>query len=305
MNSSPSTNPRILLLSGILWALSAILCWGAMFPVADALMEDDSLLPASIGMLRYLLAAPILFILGCSLQGTRAMLPSLRQALQLALLGLIGSATMALLLFIAQRTISPINASLLESYVPIQVLLLGLCSGHHASLRTLTSITLGFLGTLLVLNVITPHGLQLQSLQFGDLLIFLSGLCWAIYTAYGRPLAMRLGGLCFTTWTVLFGGLWLLLYHALCGTAPTLPAPTNLTAWCFILFLAVFPTGVAFYGWNQAQKSVPLTHLSFMEYFTPLVAAAASALLGRGTPTPFQWLGIAIVIASATLLPKK
>ena len=60
-------------------------------------------------------------------------------------------------------------------------------------------------------------------------------------------------------------------------------------------------SGVAFCGWNEAQKTLPLGRLSFLEYFTPLVAALCAVLfLGEGV-TPWQWLGIAVVIASARL----
>lgn len=286
---------------GYLWAFAAILCWGAMFPVSDTLMKNGTLLPASIGMLRYLIATPVLLGVGCALRGRRAMFPDrLRDWLFLAVLGLIGSAAMALLLFIAQKTIAPVNASLLESYVPMQVLLLGFLTGRGTSLRQFASIVVGFFGTLLVLRAIDGHGLQLGALQWGDLLIFLSGLCWSVYTAWGRPLATRLGGLVFTTWTVFFGGLWLLLYHAVLGRVPTLPQGG--VEWGCVLFLALFPTGIAFFGWNEAQKTVSLAHLSFLEYFTPLVAALCSVAFCPGYAiTPWQWLGIAIVIASERL----
>ena len=290
--------------TGYLWASAAVFCWGAMFPVGDALMKDGSLLPSSVGMLRYLIAAPVLFGIGCLLHGRRAMLPSsFRDLLLLCVLGLVGGAAMAQLLFVAQRTVSAVNASLLESYVPVQVALLGLLEGRRLGPRRIASIALGFLGTLLILRAIDAGGIQLEALRRGDLLIFLSGLCWSVYTAWGRGLATRLGGLAFTTWTVFFAGLWLLLLHVPMHAVPTLPH--NATEWACILFLAIFPTGIAFFGWNEAQKSVPLPHLSFMEYFTPFVAALCAVAFRHDTVTAWQWLGIAIVIASAALQERR
>ncbi len=285
---------------GYAWALAAVVCWGAMFPVGDTLMKDGALAPASVGMWRYLFATPVLLGVGCLVRGPRAMFP--RRASDwalLAALGLVGAAAMALLLFLAQETIPSVNASLLEAYVPIQVLLLGFLAGKGARPRQIASVALGFVGTLLVLRALDGSGLRLGALRFGDLLIFLSGLCWSVYTAWGRGLATRLGGLVFTTWTVFFGGVWLGLHHLARGTVPTLPA-TGLQ-WGCVLFLALFPTGIAFFGWNEAQKTVPLARLSFLEYFTPLVAALCAVLfLGEGV-TAWQWLGIAVVIASAKL----
>jgi len=285
-----------------LWAWAAIFCWGVMFPVGDLLMKEGAMPPASVGMSRYLLASPILFAAGFALRG-RAMVPrGARDWLALAGLSLVGSAAMAQLLFVAQGTVASVNASLLEAYVPMQVLVLAMLGGARTTWRHVASVALGFAGCLLVLRALDGSGLRLGALSRGDLLVFLSGLCWAVYTAWGRPVARRLGGLPFTAWTVLFGGLWLLAYQLAAG-APVVPPRTGLE-WRCILFLAVFPTGVAFLGWNEAQKGVPLSHLSFLEYVPPLVAAATGALFFRERIDAWQWLGIAVVILSARLLPR-
>ena len=285
-----------------LWAAAAIVCWGVMFPVGDLLMKEGAMAPASVGMSRYLLASPILFAAGFALRG-RAMWPhGARDWLALAGLGLVGSAAMAQLLFVAQKSVASVNASLLEAYVPMQVLLLGMLGGAKASWRHVASVAFGFAGSLFVLRALDGSGLRLDALSRGDLLVFLSGLCWAVYTAWGRPLARRLGGLPFTAWTVLFGGLWLLGWQLANGTDVT--PPRSRLEWGCVLFLSVFPTGIAFLGWNEAQKGVSLAHLSFLEYFPPLVAAVAGVLLFREAITPWQWLGIAVVILSARLLPR-
>ena len=296
----PSRRPAFQTLSGYLWALAAVFFWGAMFPVGDFLMKSETLHPASVGMLRYLIATPVLLGIGCLRLGPRAMLPaSARDWLLLCVLGLVGGAAMAQLLFMAQRTIASVNASLLEAYVPIQVVLLGLLEGKRIGARRLASIAFGFLGTLLILRALDGEGLQLGALRRGDLLIFLSGLCWSIYTAWGRGLARRLGGLAFTAWTVFFAGLWLLLLHAPLGIVPTLPH--RAAEWGGVLFLALLPTSVSFFGWNEAQKTVPLAHLSFLEYFTPFVAAVCAVAFRHDVITAWQWIGIAVVIASAAL----
>ena len=285
-----------------LWAAAAIVCWGVMFPVGDLLMKEGAMAPASVGMSRYLLASPILFAAGFALRG-RAMWPhGARDWLALAALGLVGSAAMALLLFRAQELVPSVNASLMEAYVPMQVLILAMLGGARTTWRHVAGIALGFAGCLLVLRALDGSGLRLAALSRGDLLAFLSSACWAVYTAWGRPLARRLGGLPFTAWTVLFGGLWLLAWQFAAEGGAAVPR-TGLE-WRCILFLAVFPTGVAFLGWNEAQKGVSLAHLSFLEYFPPLVAAIAGVLFFGEAITAWQWLGIAVVILSARLLPR-
>lgn len=285
-----------------LWAAAAVVCWGVMFPVGDLLMKEGAMPAASVGTARFLLASPILFAAGFARLG-RAMVPhGFRDWATLALLGLVGSAAMAQLLFLAQERVPAVNASLMEAWVPMQVLVLAMLGGAKTTWRHVAGIAVGFAGSLLVLRALDGSGLRLGVLSRGDLFVFLSGVCWAVYTAWGRPLARRLGGLPFTAWTVLFGGLWLLAWQLASGGAIAVPR-TGLE-WRCVLFLAVFPTGVAFLGWNEAQKGVSLAHLSFLEYFPPLVAALAGVLFFRERITAWQWLGIAVVILSARLLPR-
>ena len=289
-------------LSAWLWAAAAVVCWGVMFPVGDLLMKEGSMPPAAVATSRYLIAAPILFAAGFARHGRLMMPRGAREWLALAALGLVGSAAMALLLFRAQELVPSVNASLMEAYVPMQVLVLAMLGGARTTWRHVAGIALGFAGCLLVLRALDGSGLRLGALSRGDLFAFLSSACWAVYTAWGRPLARRLGGLPFTAWTVLFGGLWLLAWQFAAEGGPAVPS-TGLE-WRCVLFLAVFPTAVAFLGWNEAQKGVSLAHLSFLEYFPPLVAAIAGVLFFGEEITAWQWLGIAVVILSARLLPR-
>lgn len=303
MNRTARADGRRASVAAWLWAAAAVVCWGVMFPVGDLLMKEGSMSPASVGTARFLMASPILFAAGFATRG-RAMVPrGLRDWAVLAVLGLVGSAAMSWLLFLAQERVAAVNASLMEAYVPMQVLVLAMVCGAKTSWRHVAAVAIGFGGCLLVLRAVDGSGLRLGAISSGDLFVFLSGLCWAAYTAWGRPLARRLGGLPFTAWTVLFGGLWLLLWQIASGAGVS-PPRTGLE-WRCTLFLAVFPTGVAFLGWNEAQKGVPLPHLSFLEYFPPLVAAATGVAFFGEKVTALQWLGIAVVILSSRLLPRE
>ncbi len=293
MSASPRPSPMI----GIAWALLAIFGWGLMFPVGRVLMASRALSPESVAAGRYLLAAPLLFALSFLRVGRRTFPSRLRDWPLLAFWGLVGSALMAWLLFCAQRTIPVVNASLLEAWVPLLVMMVGLFLGDAFSLRRLAAIALGFLGVLLVLRILGPGGFRLQTLRSGDLLILLSGLCWSLYTVFGGPLVRRLGALPFTAWTVLFGGLWLLgaslLFHR------PLALPADARQWLFLGILALCPTALSFFAWNEAQRHLPLDRLAFLEYFTPIVAALLG-LLWPGEPvSPLQWLGMAVILLSS------
>ncbi len=284
---------------GYLWGLLSEFLWGSMFPVGTAVMTSGEVSAPVLGMLRYLVAGAAMIPLGCFLYGRRTMFRLRpRDWLTLAALGFVGATLMAWLLFAAQKTISSLNASLLESYVPLLVLLISLFSGRRFSLREVAGILLGFFGTLLVLRAVTADGLQIRFLGRGDLLILLSSLSWAVYTLWGRPLARRLGGFVFTAWTCLFGGIGFLLVALLSGPVVIPSSPKILLA---AIYLGLFPAALAYFGWNEAQKYLDVSRLSFLEYFTPLVAAVFGLLFLREGVTVLQWTGIAVIILSARL----
>lgn len=292
-NPSPRTSSIV----GVAWALLAIFGWGLMFPVGRVLMASRALSPESVAAARYLLAAPLLFALSFLRAGRRTFPPRLRDWPLLAFWGLVGSALMAWLLFCAQRTVPVVNASLLEAWVPLLVMLIGLPLGDSFSLRRLAAIAIGFLGVLLVLRILAPSGFRLDALRGGDLLILLSGLCWSLYTVFGGPLVRRLGALPFTAWTVLFGGLWIVAASLLFRRP--LALPPDATSWFFVGVLALCPTALSFFAWNEAQRHLPLPRLAFLEYFTPVVAALLG-LLWPGEPvSPAQWLGMLLILLSS------
>ena len=286
-------------LIGYLWAFLAVFFWGIMFPVGRFLMGRGVMEPSVVAMSRFLGAFPLLLAIGWIIYRKKMFPKAGRDWLWMILLGLVGAAMMSELLYVAQRTIPTLNASLLEAYVPVQVMILSFLGGTKPTKNQLVSILVGFLGTMLVLRVVDGSGLRLTSLTLGDLLIFLSGLCWAIYTACGRPVANRLGGYVFATWTILFGGLWLLAYNLVTGVSMRMP--TWRVDWYCVAFLALGPTALSFLGWNQAQKKISLSQLSFMDYFPPLIAAIFGLVFLKEDVTLWQWIGIVIVILSARL----
>lgn len=297
MTTPPASRTSVV--AGLAWGLLAILGWGLMFPVGRVLMSTRALSPETAVAGRYLLAAPLLFALSCLRCGRRTLPSRFLDWPLLAFWGLVGSALMAWLLFRAQTTVSVVNASLLEAYVPLLVMLVAIPLGDAFSLRRLAAVALGFLGVLLVLRILTSSGLRLGALRFGDLLILLSGLCWSLYTVFGRPLVRRLGALPFTAWTVLFGGLALLAVSLLSRRPLALPATPR--DWALLVFLALCPTSLSFFAWNEAQRHLPLHRLAFLEYFTPIVAALLG-LVWPGEPvTPLQWLGMAVICLSSFL----
>jgi len=282
----------------------AVFLWGVMFPVGTELMADGRIAPMVLGFWRYAIASAALLVLAAAATPAGKRLP--RRAgdwAACALFGLVGATAMCGLLFKAQETVSSLNASLLEAYVPILVMLLLRPATGPLPWRRRLAVLLGLAGTLLVLQAVTLEGVQLEKLGLGDLWIFLSGLSWAVYTAFASPVSKRLGPLVFTAWSAVFGAAGFMAFVLAGGGSLALPAEARI--WGMVAFLALGPAACAYWAWNAAPKYIPVNSLAFLEYFAPVVAAAA-AWAARGEPVSWlQAAGLAVILVAARLQTKE
>ena len=276
---------------GIGWALVSVFFWGTMFPVGRFLVAGGRVDPAVLGLHRFAIGGAVLFGAGTLICRERMFQLRRDDWLRLPFQGLVGAALMALFLFIAQ----------LEAIVPLQIFVIGLCCGRRGSLLQFAGLAAGFIGCLLVLRILSADGIALKSLKFGDLLIFLSGLCWAVYTVWGREASNRLGGWVFSSWTVLWGAAWLGVY--LCFQPGPLRWPSGWISWGWVIYFAIGPTALAFYGWNRAQHYISLALLGLNEYFVPMLAAAFGFLFLGERITPLQLLGSVVIVGAVLIEP--
>ena len=300
MEHFPAMKAASAAIKGHALGILAIVLWGVMFPVGTELMADGRISPMALGFWRYALASLALLPLSALAAPPGKRCP--RRAgdfAACAAFGLVGATAMCGLLFKAQETVSSLNASLLEAYVPILVMLLLRPVTGPLPWRKWFAVVLGLAGTMLVLQAVTLDGVRLSRLGIGDFHIFLSGLSWAVYTAFARPWTKRLGSLVFTAWSAVFGAAGFAAAVKLQGG--TLALPGEWRIWGMVAFLAWGPAACAYWAWNAAPKYIPVHSLAFLEYFAPAVAALA-AWLGRGEPvTWLQVLGLLVILAAARL----
>lgn len=288
-------------IKGLGWALLSVFFWGTMFPVGRFLIGGNRIDPVSLGILRFAIGGTALFLAGLLLYRKKMFELTRAEWFRLPFQGLVGASMMALLLFMAQKEIPVINASMLEAIVPLQIFVITLCLGKKGSPVQFAGLLLGFLGCLLVLRVIDGGGIALKALKRGDLLIFLSGLCWAVYTVWGRRTIQHIGGWIYSSWTLLWGAVWLILFLPFSPDKVRLPGDP--LSWGWILYFGIGPSALAFYGWNEAQKFIPVALLSLNEYFVPMIAAAFGYLFLHETITVWQTAGAILILGAVLMEP--
>src|SRR3954447_14056447 len=129
-------------------SLIAVLCWGGMFPIADAAMDHVD--AAHITAVRYGLASLIFLALLAAVEGRRAVRYDGRFR-RAWLFGTLGFAGFNLLSYAGLRHTTPQHASLIAATLPVlTVLIRSRMSGERPSSRLLGFVGVAFAGVALV-----------------------------------------------------------------------------------------------------------------------------------------------------------
>jgi len=286
---------------GVFYSLLSAFLWSTTFVCARYLMVNKQVDPLTLSLIRFSLGALTLLIFGLLCRRKALTLPRGRDLGSMAILALFGIGGMSVLLFFGQQRTTAINSSLLMQLNPVFILFLGLLIGERFSWMNLIGILASMVGALLVVGVLTPHGLQGSWRQnAGDLLVLGSALCWAIYSVFSKRTTQRLGGYSATTWVMLLGAVEL----ALVWLAVPVPCvwPRGWLAWSLILYMAIFPTALAFFAWYEALRLIDLSLLNVMQYLTPaFTIVLAWGLLGESMLLTSA-LGVGVVLAGVALI---
>ena len=267
--------------AGVLWSLTSALLWSTTFITARYLLARDTVDPISLSLFRFLLGGSCLLAIGFLRPGLGLFRVTPKDLAVLAGLGVLGMTGMSGLLFAGQQTTTAVNSSLLMQCNPIFVILLGPLVGERITPRQLLAVIVSLAGCLILVDVLSLDGFHFDSGHFGgDLLVLAGGFCWALYSVLGKPVVQRLGGFTATTWAMLAGGLQLLLLRLVLPVPLRLPGPPDAGhAWWLILYLALFPTALAFVAWYEALKRIPLNLLNIMQYLTPVFTVILAVIL--------------------------
>ena len=266
--------------------------------VGAALTRVDGISPEVLSFLRFVVAGGAMLAWEARAETGRRRLftkPTRRDWLLFATLGPVGTSVMAWCVFMGCARVSTANASMADALAPLLIFALAAFHTRRVTALQALGVLFGFAGALLVIGVVNRDGLALSAYSTGDVYIFFAAATWAFYSVYGRANITRLGAGPYTAWTMLFGAAAI----GLVLPFGTFTWPTTLHAWALVATLGVVCTLLPFWTWNAAQRYLPLSTLGVSAYFTPVFAVALAAVFLGERATALQWLGIALVSASA------
>ncbi len=303
--STPLTPKTALLLTipPLLWAGNAVV----------GRLMTTSVPPITFNLLRWIIAFALLLPLAISV--VRRNSPLWTHWRRMAVLGLLGMGCYNSLQYMALKTSTPLNVTLVGSSMPIFMLGLGrLFFGAPISRQQWMGVSLSTLG---VLTVLTRGDLsQLLALRLvpGDLLMLAATLTWSLYSwLLTRPpknqpdpaalrghwaawlMAQMVPGL---MWSGLFSGMeWALV--------PDLHIEWGWPFAAALAYVAIGPSLLAYYCWGTGVAAAGPQVAGFFVNLTPLFAAVLSAAVLGDLPKPFHAAAFALIVGGIVVSSRR
>lgn len=275
----------------------ANLFWAGNWVVSRAFRGE--LPPAALSFWRW--AVALACLLTISLPHVRRDWPQLRAAWPwLLFFGALGTGGYNLLVYGGLQHTTAINGTLLNSFIPIMIVLISwLLQGKRLRGREAAGILVSFIGVLAIVAHGEPQRLRALTLNAGDLWILASVLAWSAYTLLlsRRPAVHPLA---FLTAISVTGLIFLLPFHVWEAAQGHLVIPTP-GAIAAIVYTGVFPAFLGYILWNKGVAEVGPARAGLFMHLVPAFSIVLSMIFLDERPAPYHAVGIVLIFAGIWL----
>lgn len=227
-----------------------------------------------------------------------------KDAITLFLLGFIGISVYHLSLNYGEQFVSAGAASLIIATIPIFVVVLArLFLSEVLDKRILLGIIIALVGVVVISLWGNPDARIEIDYVSGALAVVLASFVGAVYTIAGKKLLVRYNPLSLTAYAFLIGNLGLIPFLSPSFIDEVLNL--SIVTWASVLFLAVFPTVIAYSLWYAALEIKQASEVSVYLYATPVLSTLLGTIFLGEQITIFYVLGGAFVLFGLYLVNKQ
>lgn len=284
-------------LTALLLLALANLLWAGNWVAGRALREAFE--PTALNFWRWVVATAVLAPFALPrLRGKATLLR--RHAGILLLLALAGVAVFQSLVYLGLRTTTAVNAVLLNSSMPMFMLLCSwVIERERASARQIAGMLLSLAGIVVILARGEPASLLQLQLHAGDFWILLAMPVWGIYSVLLKRRPAELGGLEFL-FVISTAGTLMLAPFAAFGlqAAPRWPGEAAVLG---VLYMGIGASVLAFFFWNRGVAVVGANVAGFTVHLLPAFGTVLAILFLGEAFAGFHAAGIAIILAGVLL----
>ncbi|HRC32932.1 MAG TPA: DMT family transporter [Bacteroidia bacterium] len=279
--------------------LSANIIYGINYSVAKEVMPLY-IQPFAFIFLRVVSAA-ILFSLAHALFVREKV--EKQDYIPLAMCGLFGVAINQLLFFKGLSLTQPINAALMMTTNPVQVMLLAyIFLKERITNVKIFGITLGLIGAASI--IITGKQISMNgSTMLGDTFIFLNSLSYAYFIIIAKPLLKKYHPVTVMKFAFLFGSI-VVIPFGLNELSEVQWHVIPVEAWYKITFIILATTFIAYLLNTFALRRLPSGTVSMYIYTQPVFATLMSIYLGLGHPQPIHFIAATFIFVGVFLVSK-
>ena len=292
----------MLTLAPLLWAGNAIV----------GRLVHDAISPFTLNLVRWCLAFVFLLPLaGYVLRKNSAIWQCWKQY---AVLGALGIGSYNALLYLALKTSSPLNVTLVSSSMPIWMLLIGrIWFGTRISARQAIGAVLSVFGVATVLSRGDIH--QLLSLQLvpGDWFMLLATIVWSLYSwllarsAITMPsqTEVRSNWAAFLMAQMVFGLGWSALLAGGEAVAGDFVFHPSWTLAASMLFIVIGPAILAYRFWGEGVRRAGPATAGFFANLIPLFTALLSIPILGQVPQIYHALAFVLIVGGIVVSSRK
>jgi drug/metabolite transporter (DMT)-like permease len=273
------------------------LCWGGNAVLARGVV--DLIPPISLAFWRWIVALAILYPI------TRHRVredweTALRSWKWMLVLSFLGITSFNSLLYTAAHTTTAINVSMIQTIMPAIIIVISLALFREKiRLIQLAGVILSIGGACFVLLRGEWQTLLTLSFLEGDLLMLIAVVIYALYSVLLRK-RPAIHPLSFVTLTFAWGALLRLPFYLweLFSDGPFRFGYAEILS---ILYVAVFPSIVAYLCWNRGVELLGANRAGLFVNLVPLFASGLAILLLGESLQGFHLVGLALIFGGMAL----
>jgi drug/metabolite transporter (DMT)-like permease len=196
---------------------------------------------------------------------------------QLLLLGLLGVTLNQVFFIVGLSRTSVAHAAILIGLTPMQVLIIaGLRGQERIAARKAAGMAIALAGVAVLKWFEPASGTGVTWL--GDFIVFLGGLCFALFTVFGKEVTARYSTITMNTYAYV-GGAVALLPLTLWEAAQQPLAHVSAGAWLAAIYMALFPSVIAYLIYYHALAHMTASRVSAFSYLQPVFASIMGVVI--------------------------
>jgi drug/metabolite transporter (DMT)-like permease len=288
----------LLVVPPLLWAGNAVV----------GRLVNDLVPPITLNFLRWVLAFLILLPLaGWVLRRGSGLWPAWKR---FAVLGLLGVGCYNALQYLALKTSTPINVTLVAASTPVWMLGIGaLFFRAGVTRRQVLGAVLSIAGVLIVLSRGEIASLLQVRLVVGDIYVLLATIAWAFYSWMlsrpDEPTNIRADWAAFVLAQVVFGLGWSGLFAAGEWALTDAQITWGWPLVAALIYVAVGPAVLAYRCWGLGIQRVGPNVAGFFSNLTPLFAAVMSAAFLGELPHLYHGVAFALIVGGIVVSSRR